>query len=314
MSDGRATAPRGLLVIAFGGPHQSDDIRPFLRDVLEGRPVPEARFEAVVHHYELLGGSSPITAHTESQARALRDELAARGHALDVRVGMRHWSPWIQDALAAFRAQGHHEVLGVIMAAQETEASLERYLAAVERARAELGDGAPRLKLVRGFGLSEQIMEAHADHLSTALSSLGRARRERCEVLFTAHSVPRAMAANSSYVAQLEETARRVAARLDLPRFSLVYQSRSGNPRDPWLEPDVLDALDAAKARAVTDVVALPIGFLCDHVEVLYDLDIEARQHAEKLGIAFLRAPTLGTHPAFIRALADSVQAALEAP
>ena len=309
MSAGGGT-PRGLLVIAFGGPHRSEDIRPFLRNVLAGRPVPEERFEAVVHHYELLGGSSPITAHTERQASLLEAELRAQGHALEVRVGMRHWSPWLKDALLAFREGGHREVFGLIMAAQETEASLGRYLAAVEQARSEIGgDDAPKLRLVRGFGLSEGIMEAHAEHLARALAEIPSERRAAAELFFTAHSIPSAMAAGSPYVAQLEETARRVAEKAGRPQYSLVYQSRSGNPREPWLEPDVLDALDAAKQRGARDVVALPIGFLCDHVEVLYDLDIEAKQRAEQLGLAFHRASTLGTHPAFIRALAHSVAA-----
>ncbi|MFT3923516.1 MAG: ferrochelatase [Myxococcales bacterium] len=307
-----ASTVRGLLVIAFGGPHKIEDVRPFLRNVLEGRPVPEERFESVVHHYELLGGSSPITAHTERQAELLSRELAARGHPLEVRVGMRHWSPWLKDSLEAFRAGGHREVFGLIMAAQETEASLARYVAAVEKARAELGADAPVLRLVRGFGLSDAVVEAHVEHLEQALATLPSARRARAEVLFTAHSIPQAMASGSPYVSQLDETTRRVAARFDLcGRSSLVYQSRSGNPREPWLEPDVLDALTAAKQRGVEDVVALPIGFLCDHVEVLYDLDIEARRHAESLGLGFVRASTLGTHPAFIRALADSVIAAV---
>jgi protoporphyrin/coproporphyrin ferrochelatase len=306
--------PSGLLVIAFGGPHKSEDIRPFLRNVLQGRPVPEERFESVVHHYELLGGSSPITAHTERQASLLEAELRARGHTLEVRVGMRHWSPWLKDALLGFRERGHREVFGLIMAAQETEASLGRYLEAVEKARAEVGEGAPTLKLVGGFGLDELVIEAHACHLAQALARMPLERREHSELFFTAHSIPRAMADGSPYVLQLEETARRVADKVGRTRYSLVYQSRSGNPRDRWLEPDVLDALSSAKERGARDVVALPIGFLCDHVEVLYDLDIEAKQRSDELGMAFHRASTLGTHPAFIRALANGVTAAIVGP
>jgi ferrochelatase len=302
----------GLFVIAFGGPQKSEDIRPFLRHVLAGRPVPEERFESVVHHYELLGGCSPITEHTERQASALEAELAARGHAFEVRIGMRHATPWIKDALLAFRASGSSDVFGLIMAAQETEASLGRYMEAVESARREIGEDAPRVHYVKGWGLSEQIVEAHACQLSRALAELPLERRSRAEVFFTAHSIPCAMAAQSPYVQQLEETAARVMQKVGAYTSSLVYQSRSGSPRDPWLEPDVLDALDSAKARGVSDVVLAPIGFLCDHVEVLYDLDIEARQRAEALGITLRRAATLGVHPAFVRALADAVVAAKE--
>lgn len=301
----------GVLVIAFGGPHRPEDVRPFLHHVLAGRPVPEARFEAVVEHYQLLGGRSPITEHTQGQAQALSLALSQRGHVLQVRVGMRHWSPWLKEALAAFRASGLSEVLGVVMAAQETEASLQRYVQAVELARAELGEGAPRVRYVTGWGLAEGVLEAQACQLARTLAKLPLDQRERASVLFSAHSIPVPMAEESPYVAQLAQTAAAVAGKLGLRAYRQVYQSRSGNPRDPWLEPDVLDALEQEAARGVQDVVLAPIGFLCDHVEVLYDLDVEAAQRARALGLRLHRAPTLGTHPAFIAALADAVVACL---
>jgi ferrochelatase len=301
---------QGLLMISFGGPHEREDIRPFLRNVLAGRPIPEPRFEAVVQHYELLGGRSPITEHTQSQADALATELARRGRAFDVRIGMRHWKPWLKDTLLAFREAGFRELWGLIMAAQETEASAARYVQAVDAARAEIGPDAPSVRYVSGWGLSEGVMEAHACNLARGYARLSLERRERASLLFSAHSVPVPMAKSSPYVAQLEETAARVAALVGVPTYRLVYQSRSGNPRDPWLEPDVLDALSEEAARGVRDVLVSPIGFLCDHVEVLYDLDIEAKRKAEELGITLHRVPTLGTHPAFIRALAESVERA----
>jgi protoporphyrin/coproporphyrin ferrochelatase len=300
---------RGVLVIAFGGPHKSEDIRPFLRHVLAGRPVPEERFEGVVHHYEALGGKSPITEHTEQQARALATALHARGFEADVRVGMRHWTPWIKDTLAAFASAGYEEVLGVIMAAQETEASLSRYQEAVEAARQELGR-APRVRYVTGWGLSEALIEAQACQLARALATLSGEARKDVRVLFSAHSIPSVMAAESPYVQQLEETARRVAEKLALPSYRLVYQSRSGNPRDPWLEPDVLSALREEAAGGAREVLVAPIGFVCDHVEVLYDLEIEARDEATRLGLSFTRAATLSAHPSFVRALSDALVSA----
>jgi protoporphyrin/coproporphyrin ferrochelatase len=302
--------PDGLFVIAFGGPHKSEDIRPFLRNVLAGRPVPEERFESVVHHYELLGGRSPITEHTENQARLLASELARRGIELDVRIGMRHWTPWLRETLEAFRAAGKQNLLGLIMAAQDTEASVARYIAAVDTARAELGEGAPNVRYVRSWGLGAGIMEAHACHLAQSLARLPLERRERAHVLFSAHSIPVPMAKESPYVAQLEETARRTAELVGVRSHRLIYQSRSGSPRDPWLEPDVLDVLDEVKAQGAQDVLISPIGFLCDHVEVLFDLDIEAKQKCDALGIELHRVATLGTHPAFIRTLADAVERA----
>jgi protoporphyrin/coproporphyrin ferrochelatase len=300
---------RGLLIIAFGGPHKSEDIRPFLRDVLAGRPVPEERFESVVHHYELLGGRSPITEYTERQASALQQELSRRGHVLPTRVGMRHWTPWLRDALKAFADDGVQELIGVIMAAQETEASLARYQEAVEQARSI--EGAPRVRYVTGWGLSEGVIEAHACNLARTYARIPLEARAQASLLFTAHSIPVPMAKASPYVAQLQETARRAAEKIGITQYRLVYQSRSGSPRDPWLEPDILDALDAEKLAGARDVVVAPIGFLCDHVEVLYDLDIEAQQKARELDLRLWRVPTLGAHPAFIGALADSVERAL---
>lgn len=312
MSLGQSARPGGVLVIAFGGPHKLEDVRPFLQHVLAGRPVPEERFESVVHHYELLGGRSPITEHTQNQARALSEELARRGHALDVRVGMRHSTPWIRDALEDFANAGITHVIGLVMAAQETEASLSRYVQAVEAARDVLGERAPHVTYARGWGSSESVIDAHACQVARTLAALSLEARERASLVFSAHSVPVSMAQDSPYVAQLEDCAKRVAQKLGIRTHRLVYQSRSGNPRDPWLEPDVLDALDEEHARSVKDVVIAPIGFICDHVEVLYDLDIEARQRADALGLTLHRAPTLGSHPSFVRALADAVVHTLE--
>jgi ferrochelatase len=301
---------RGLLIIAFGGPHKSEDIRPFLRDVLAGRPVPEARFESVVHHYELLGGRSPITEYTVGQANALQAELARRGHVLPTKVGMRHWTPRLRSALEEFKREGVGELLGVIMAAQETEASLSRYQEAVEQARGELGD-APRVQYVTGWGLSERLIEAHACNLARTYARMPVDARAHAALLFSAHSIPVPMAQASPYVQQLEQTARGVAEKVGVRAHRLVYQSRSGNPRDPWLEPDILDALEREARAGVRDVVVAQIGFLCDHVEVLYDLDIEAQHKARELGVNLHRVPTLGAHPAFIAALADAVERAL---
>jgi ferrochelatase len=157
------------------------------------------------------------------------------------------------------------------------------------------------------------VIDAHACNVARALAGIPSDRREAASLLFTAHSIPAPMAAASPYVAQLEETARKVAEKIGRPHFRLVYQSRSGSPRDPWLEPDVLDALDEEAARGVRTVVLAPIGFLCDHVEVLYDLDIEAQQKANELGLSLVRAPTLGAHPAFVAELANAVERALGA-
>ena len=299
----------GLVLLAFGGPHKAEDIRPFLRNVLAGRPVPPGRIEEVAHHYEQLGGSSPITKYTEAQAQALSEELARRGIELPVRVGMRHWSPWLKDALAAFRDEGKQRLLGLVMAAQETEASVARYSQAVEVARTELGDGVPTVDYVRGWGGTEGFIDANAAQIGATLESLSADARARVKLIFSAHSIPSPMAAESPYVQQLERVREGVCQRLGVSNSRLVYQSRSGNPRDPWLEPDICDALEEEKAAGTQTVVVAPIGFVCDHVEVLFDLDVEAKEKCDELGLEFHRAPTVGTHPAFIASLADAVQA-----
>ncbi|HEX5660686.1 MAG TPA: ferrochelatase, partial [Polyangiales bacterium] len=221
----------------------------------------------------------------------------------------RHWTPWLREALQAFADDGVQDLVGVIMAAQETEASLARYQEAVERARGI--EGAPRVRYVTGWGLSEGVIEAHACNLARTYARLPIEARASASLLFTAHSIPVPMAKASPYVAQLEETARRAAEKIGITKHRLVYQSRSGSPRDPWLEPDILDALDEEKRAGASDVVVAPIGFLCDHVEVLYDLDIEAQQKARELGIRVHRVATPGAHPAFISALADAVERVL---
>ena len=295
-----------VLLLAFGGPTRPDEIRPFLDNVTRGRRIPPERLESVVHHYERIGGRSPMNELTFRQADALRRALPA----LPVYVGMRNWSPYVADTVAEMTMAGVRRAVGVILSPHANEASRERYYELVAEARATAGPRAPEVVYPPTWHTHPKFVEAIADELRRALGAVPADRRTDARVLFTAHSVPVATASTSPYEREFLETARAVAAAAGVAQWQLVYQSRSGNPRDPWLEPDVNDALRAAAAAGVREVVVAPIGFVCDHVEVLYDLDVEARATARTLGLGFRRASTVNDHPLFIRMLADVIQQA----
>jgi ferrochelatase len=297
-----------VLLIAFGGPTTMSEVRPFLDVVLRGRPVPPDRLEAVVRHYELIGGRSPLNELTIRQARALEAELGARGPALPVYVGMRNWAPWLHETVARMAADGVRRAAGVIMTAQQTDASWGRYERDVAAAQAQLGAGAPQIDYVSEWHAHPLFIAAYADTVARAQARIEAERRAATALVCTAHSVPTAMAAASPYVEQVAETARLVAERVGHARWSVAYQSRSGSPREPWLEPDVGTVLRRLAGEGVRDVLVAPIGFVCDHVEILYDLDIEARQVAESAGLNFVRAATVNDHPLFVQMLADVVR------
>lgn len=296
-----------VLLIAFGGPDKPQDIRPFLRLVAAGRRIPPERLEEVAHHYEAIGGRSPLGELTFRQAEALRQALARDAIDRPVFVGMRNWHPFLHETLADMRDKGHRRALGIILSSFQTEASWERYVADVAAARAKLGDGAPEILYVPPWADHPLFLDAIQERTAGALAEVPAERRGAAHLVFTAHSVPTAMAGGSPYTAQLAGAAKVIAERLRRERWSVAYQSRSGSPREPWLEPDIADELRALAKSGVEDVVVVPIGFVVDHVEVLYDLDVEARQLAHELGLSFYRALAPNDHPRFIAMLADLV-------
>jgi len=297
-----------VLLIAFGGPERPEDVRPFLQAVTAGRRVPPERLEEVAHHYDLIGGRSPLNALTRRQAEGLRVALAAEGRALPVWVGMRNWQPFLHETLAEMKDQGRRRALGIILSSLQTEASWSRYVDDVAAAREKVGPDAPAVAYAPAWSDHPRFIDATLDRTRAALESVAPDRRANARLIFTAHSVPVAMATGSPYATQLEAAARLIAAGLGSARFALAYQSRSGSPRDPWLEPDVRDVIRALAGEGARDVVVVPVGFVCDHVEVLYDLDVEARAVAESCGVAFHRACAVNDHPAFIAMLADLVR------
>ncbi len=293
-----------VLLLAFGGPERAEDVRPFLDEVLRGRPVPRERYEEVVRHYDTIGGRSPLNAWTFRQADALRALLERDGPRLPIYVGMRTWKPTIADTLATMACDGVRRALVVILAAHRTEASWERYQQAVEDGRAAVGASAPHVEYARRWFDHPDFVAAVAARAREALSNAPA----DAELVFTAHSIPCAMAEASPYVRELETSCALVATALSRP-YALAYQSRSGGPREPWLGPDVNEHLRARAAGGARHVVLVPIGFVCDHVEVLYDLDVEARATAAAVGLGLARAETVNDHPIFIRMLAAVVRA-----
>jgi ferrochelatase len=301
-----------VLLIAFGGPEKPEDIRPFLRSVTRGRPIPPSRIEEVARHYERIGGRSPLNDLTFRQGDALRARLRAGGIQLPVYVAMRNWAPYLHETLAAMSGDGIRRALGVILSAHRTEASWERYQANVADARARAGPSAPTVQYAPPWFDRPGFVGAMADRVRDALAEIPEAARAAAPLVFTAHSVPVAMAAASPYVREITESSRLVAGELGHSLWSVAYQSRSGRPEDPWLEPDVGDEIRRLGAAGARHVVVAPIGFVCDHVEVLYDLDVEARAIARTAGVSMHRAQTVSDHPAFIAMLADLVREALE--
>lgn len=299
---------RAVLLIAFGGPERPEEIRPFLRHVLAGRPVPPSRLEEVARHYEAIGGRSPLNDLTRAQGAALSARLAAQGVDVPVELGMWHAPPFIADTLRGLAEAGVRRVIAVVMAALHDEATLARYRGAVDAALAELRD----LEVVYADSPehTEGFLSANADQIRAAFERLRGQEPELApgaRLVFTAHSVPEAVGQASGYVERYARLAQRLAELLGVSDYRLAYQSRSGNPADPWLSPDIGQVVREEAAQGRRALVLAPIGFVSDHVEVLYDLDVEAAQIAAELGIELVRAQTVTTHPRYIDALAQTV-------
>lgn len=295
-----------VLMLGYGAPEKKEDILPFLQNVAKGRPIPPDRLEEVAHHYEMFGGS-PLNEYTYKQARGLENKLSENGSSIPVYVGMRNWHPYIPDTLKKMAEAGTKKAIGMIMAAHQSDASWERYQRDVQEGLKETGvdiefEYSPPL-----FDHPLFIQDS-ADRVRDCLNEIPEDKRCETLILFTAHSIPTPMADSSPYVEQLLTTAKMIAEKLGHENWRLVYQSRSGRPTDPWLEPDVCDVIQEVAKEGVENIIAQPIGFLCDHIEVLFDIGVEAEEAAQEAGVNLLRAKTVNDDPEFIEALADVVQ------
>ena len=305
-----------FLLLSFGGPEGMDDVMPFLRNVTRGRGVPDERLELVAEHYRRFGGVSPINAHNRALLDALRAEFASAGLDLRVYWGNRNWRPYVAETVRAMRDDGVRRALVLATSATSSYSACRQYREDLAKARSVAGDGAPVLVKLRHFFDHPGFVEANAAGVRAALEELPADQRDDARLVFTAHSIPVVMndqsgpEANGLYEAQQRETARLVAESVRGPgaEFDLAWQSRSGPPEVPWLGPDINDHLRVLAAQGVRAVVVSPTGFVSDHIEVLWDLDNEARATAAELGMSFARAATAGLHPAFVAAIRELVE------
>jgi protoporphyrin/coproporphyrin ferrochelatase len=295
-----------ILMIAYGGPEKTEDIRPFLSTVSSSRPIPPERLEEVAHHYELIGGRSPLNEITYRQAKGLEDHLKTRGYSLPVYAGMRNWHPFLSDTVVEMSKRGIRKALAIIMAAHQSDASWDRYQRDVEEAIHTTGVDLS-VDYTKPFYDHPLFIEDSAERIAECLEQLPSTDRDDTLLIFTAHSIPTPMAEASPYVEQLTVSCRLISERLGHENWVLAYQSRSGRPTDPWLEPDVCDVIREHSRNSAGHVIIQPVGFICDHVEVLYDIGIEAAEVAGEVGIKMLRAKTVNDDRKFIEALADIV-------
>lgn len=298
-----------LLFLSFGGPEGPDDVMPFLENVLRGRNVPRERMLEVAEHYQHFGGVSPINAQNRALIEAIRAELAVRGIPLPVYWGNRNWHPFLAETLRTMRAEGVRRALAFVTSAYSCYSSCRQYLEDIAGAREEVGPNAPEIDKLRQFFNHAGFVEPLAENVRLALEQIPAERRGQTEVLLTAHSIPLGMARTCAYEAQLQDVAQSISRLLAHDRCRLVYQSRSGPPTQPWLEPDVADYIRTRQAAGqLREVVIAPIGFISDHMEVLFDLDTEARALCAELGVTMVRAATVGTHPRFVGLICDLVE------
>ena len=295
-----------LLFMSFGGPEGMDDVLPFLENVTRGRNVPRERLLEVAHHYERFGGVSPINEQNRALIAALEAELKAKGPDLPVYFGNRNWHPFVTDTVRQMRDDGIRRAIVFVTSAFSCYSGCRQYREDIMGAM-EAVEGAPGFDKLRVFFNHPGFIGPSVENLRAALERIPEERRARAHVAFTAHSLPLGMAKASQYEEQLSEACRLVAQGAGCDGYALVYQSRSGPSHIPWLEPDILDHMDSLAESGVTDLVILPIGFISDHMEVLFDLDIEAAEKAEELGVNIVRAATVGTSPAFVSMIRELI-------
>ncbi len=302
-----------FLLVSFGGPEGRDDVMPFLENVTRGRGVPRERLGQVAEHYYRFGGVSPINPQCRDLLAAVEKDLAGGGIDLPVYWGNRNWDPYLTDTVAAMAADGRQRAIAFVTSAYSSYSSCRQYTGDIERARSQVGPAAPRIDKLRPFFNHPGFIEPLADAVRAAVKPLA-VKYDGFDLVFTAHSIPEVMAAASgpaggAYPRQVAEAARLVAERVGGARsWRLAYQSRSGPPTVPWLGPDVGDCLAELARSGSRAVVLVPVGFTSDHMEIAFDLDVEAAEAAERLGLPLTRAATPGTDPRFVAMITELVR------
>jgi len=297
-----------ILLVSFGGPEKNEDVLPFLENVLRGRNVPRERMLEVAEHYYHFGGKSPINEQNRALIAALKHELNVHGIDLPIYWGNRNWHPLLPDALAQMKSDGVKRALAFVTASYSSYSSCRQYRENIATAQTKVGDGAPEVDKIRAYFNHPGFVETMTDRLRAALEQLPPELRGEAQVVYTAHSIPTVMANGCKYVEQLTAASRLVSELLGRTGDPLVFQSRSGPPTQPWLEPDILDHLRAIHSQGAKAVVIVPIGFVSDHMEVIYDLDTQARELCEELGLTMVRAGTAGTHPRFVQMIRELIE------
>ncbi len=295
-----------VLVVSFGGPEGPDDVMPFLDNVLRGLQIPPTVKQRIAQRYQNRGGVSPINGETRAFIAALEAELRAHEIALPVYYGNRNWHPLLPETMAKMQADGIERAIAYVTSAFASYHSCRKYREDLYAASAPL-EAAPIIdKLRLGFN-HPGFIAAVIDRVRATLATLPARRQAAAALLFTAHSLPESMAKDSHYQLQLREACQLVAAGLERQQWDLVYQSNNASYGESWLQPDIGDALQQLGEAGVADAVVVPIGFVCDHMEVVLDLDLEARAKAERAGVNMLRAATVGTHPAYVRMVRELI-------
>jgi ferrochelatase len=298
-----------FLLVSFGGPEGMPDVIPFLENVLRGKNVPAERMHAVAHHYELFNGISPINEQNRQLIAALKPKIELAGPKLPIYWGNRNWHPLLTDTVRQMANDGIKKAIAFVTSGYSSYSSCRQYLENIEQARINVGDNAPKIDKIRPFYNHPGFIAANSDQLLIALGSLTSECRQNAQIIFTAHSIPMSMAEGCRYAEQLIETARLVISEAKVKnQWQLAYQSRSGPANQPWLEPDINDCIRQLAQQGIKNIVVAPLGFVSDHMEIIYDLDTEAQQLCETLSITYRRAKTASCHPKFINMITNLVE------
>ncbi len=300
------------MLVSFGGPEGVDEVMPFLDNVLRGKNVPDERKREVAHHYEAFGGVSPINAQNRALLAALEKELRDHGISLPIYWGNRNWPPFVTDTMRAMKNAGVKNFLALVTSGFSCYSGCRQYREDLICAQLALGPGGPQFDKIRVWYNHPDFIEVTKQHWRQAAALFPADRRAGVRTLFTAHSVPDAMAKISDYEIQLKEACRLTAEAANISNWSLGFQSRSGPPHQPWLGPHIGDAIRELHAAGIRDLIVQPVGFISDHMEVVYDLDHEAKKLCADLGVTMVRAATPGIHPTFVAMLRKLIQERLD--
>ena len=303
-----------LLVVSFGGPESREEVIPFLETVLRGKNIPRERLLTVAEHYYHFGGKSPINQQTRDLIAAIEVELKSHGLNLPIYWGNRNWHPMLPETLRQMEKDGIRHALAFVTSAYSSYSGWRQYREDIARAQNEVGSGAPAVDKLRAFFNHPGFVEANIERVRDALAEVPDHARENVQIVYTAHSIPVSMANTSDFVRQLQEVRQLVSSAVGSKNDALVYQSRSGSPGQPWLGPDILEYIREIKSKNLASAIVIaPISFVSDHMEVLYDLDIEARQLCDSIGLPMTRAKTVGVHPKFVAMIRELIVERMDA-